>query len=98
PGVAGVAVDSSGNVYVIDSGYSRVEKFTSDGKYLTQWGSYGYGPGQFYKPYGVAVDSSGNVYITETGNSRVDKFTSDGKYITQWGSGGYGPGQFWSPT
>src|SRR5208282_3664454 len=66
----GVAVDSSGNVYVVDYGNNRVEKFTSSGTFVTQWGSYGSensGPGQFNLPSGVAVDSSGNVYVTDSG-------------------------------
>ena len=97
----GVAVDSSGNVYVVDYGNNRVEKFTSSGTFVTQWGSYGSensGPGQFNLPSGVGVDSSGNVYITDTGNNRVEKFTSSGTFITQWGSGGSNAGQFYGPS
>jgi DNA-binding beta-propeller fold protein YncE len=83
----GVAVDSSGNVYVADYGNDRVEKFTSSGTFVTQWGSVGSGPGQFVVPVGVAVDSSGNVYVADTGNNRVQKFTGSGSFITQWGLG-----------
>ena len=81
----GVAVDSSGNVYVADYGNDRVEKFTSSGTFVTQWGSVGSGPGQFVVPVGVAVDSSGNVYVADTGNNRVQKFTGSGSFITQCG-------------
>ncbi len=94
----GVAVDSSGNLYVADFGNSRVEKFTSTGTYVTQWGSYGFGPGQFDTPRGVAVDSSGNVYVTDYGGRGVEKFTSTGTYITQWGSYGSSNGQFKGPS
>ena len=89
-----VAVDSSGNVYVADTGNDRVEKFTSTGTFISQWGTSGTGPGQFNKPWGVAVDSSGNVYVTDTGNSRVEKFTGSGLFVSQWGTRGGGPGQF----
>ena len=34
---ASVAVDASGNVYVSDQVNHRVQKFTSDGTFLTQW-------------------------------------------------------------
>ena len=98
----GVAVDSSGNVYVTDtygpkSSNSRIVKFTSSGAYITQWGSTGSGPGQFNGPAGVAVDSAGNVYVADRWNSRVEKFTSNGTYITQWGSYGNGNGRFLNP-
>jgi hypothetical protein len=69
-----VAVDGSGNVYVADTYNNRVQKFSSTGSYLTQWGSYGSGNGQLYYPYGVAVDGSGNVYVVDTYNHRVQRF------------------------
>jgi len=92
-----VAVDSSGNVYVVDSNNHRVQKFTSGGTYVTQWGNYGAANGQFAYPYGVAVDSSNNVYVTDYDNHRVQKFDSNGVYLGQWGSNGTGAGQFSNP-
>lgn len=83
-----VALDGSGNVYVVDYGNNRIQKFTGSGTYLTQWGTHGSGNGQFIDPFGVAVDGSGNVYVADTGNSRIQKFTSSGDYLTQWGTYG----------
>jgi DNA-binding beta-propeller fold protein YncE len=82
----GVASDSLGNVYVIDSGDSRVQKFDPSGDFVTQWGSYGSGPGQFESPSAIIADSSGNIYTLEamSGQQRVQKFSSAGAYITQW--------------
>ena len=40
---AGVAVDSSGNVYVADNGNYRIQKFNSNGTFITKWGSSGDG-------------------------------------------------------
>ncbi len=71
---AGVAVDSSGNVYVADTGNHRIQKFTSDGHFVTKCGVEGSGDGQFRNPADVAVDSSGNVYVADTGNHRIQKF------------------------
>jgi DNA-binding beta-propeller fold protein YncE len=66
--------------------------------YITQWGSYGSGNGQFNAPLGVAVDSSGNVYVADWGaNNRVQKFTGNGVFITSWGGSGSGNGQFSNP-
>ncbi len=90
-------MDSAGNVYVADTWNDRIQKFTADGQYLTQWGSYGSGPEQFNLPRAVAVDSAGNVYVADSRNSRIQKFTADGQYLTQWGSEGSGPGEFDSP-
>src|ERR671939_297509 len=58
----GIDIDSSGNIYISDSN-NFVEKFDSNGKFITKWGSNGTANGQFHDPHGVAVDSSSNVYI-----------------------------------
>ncbi|MGD0177219.1 MAG: hypothetical protein ABSC50_10385 [Candidatus Bathyarchaeia archaeon] len=96
-GPEGVAVDSSGNVYVTDTGNNRVEEFTGTGTFITAWGSLGSGNGQFNFPLGVAVDSGGNVYVADDFNSRVEKFTGTGTFVMKWGSVGSGNGQFNAP-
>ena len=40
-------MDAAGDVYVCDSNNHRIQKFTGSGTYLTQWGSFGTGNGQF---------------------------------------------------
>jgi DNA-binding beta-propeller fold protein YncE len=37
----GVAVDSKGNVFVSDRDHANIQKFTSDGKFMTKWGGEG---------------------------------------------------------
>jgi hypothetical protein len=93
----GIAIDSADNVYLSDMGNFRVQKFDSNGNFITKWGSLGAGDGQFNSTPDLAVDSSDNVYVVERLNSRVQKFDSDGNFITKWGSEGYGDGQFWLP-
>lgn len=88
------AIDSSGNVYVVDVDNNRVTKFTSAGTYITKWGSFGSGNSQFYSPQGIAIDNSDNVYVVDTFNYRIQKFDSNGNYLTQWGSFGSADGQF----
>jgi DNA-binding beta-propeller fold protein YncE len=77
----GIAVDSSGYVYVADYLNHRVQKFTADGEFVTKWGTEGLGDGQLYLPKGIAVDKRGVVYVAEYGNRRVQKFTSDGGFL-----------------
>jgi len=96
----GVAVDSSGNVYVADSNNHRIRKITPEGVVTTFAGSTeGFADGtgntaQFYYPAGVAVDSSGNVYVTDNGNHRIRKITSAGvvSIIAGDGTPGYANG------
>jgi sugar lactone lactonase YvrE len=71
----GVAIDSSGNIYVADSGNNRIQKFDSNGNFITKWGSYSYWEdGKFQWPKDVSVDSSLNVYVSDTDNNRIQKF------------------------
>ena len=96
-----LALDSYGNLYVSDIANHRIQKFTSNGTYITQWGNTGTGPGQFGSgdpEIYMAIDSSDNVYVVDIGNYRVQKFNSNGTYISEWGSYGAGPGQFFGPT
>src|SRR5829696_1652666 len=86
----GVALDSSDNVYIgeatagggelIHAGNNRIQKFDSEGTFITKWGQLGEGDGEFLGPIGVALDSSNNVYVTDQGNHRVQKF---GKGVTR---------------
>jgi tripartite motif-containing protein 71 len=43
----GNEIDPQGNVYITDQGNSRVQKFTSNGTFITKWGSEGSGNAQF---------------------------------------------------
>ena len=73
-------------MYVVDTLNNRIQKFNSNGTFITKWGSKGTADGQFNFPDGIAVDSSGNVYVADDGNNRIQKFDSNGTFITKWGS------------
>ena len=88
----GIAVDGSGNVYVINYYNSHVEKFSSSGVYLGQVDS-----GQLSFPFGIAVDGSGNVYVVDYNNNRVVKFLTDSTVQT-WGVYGTGNSEFRYPS
>jgi tripartite motif-containing protein 71 len=93
----GIAVDSSGNIYVADSGNERVEVFDKNGVYQSQFGTRGSGNGQFQYPSSIAFGAGGKIYVTDTGNNRVQVFDSNGTYVSQFGTYGQGNGQFFAP-
>ncbi len=67
--IQGIAVDSQGSVYVADQQNNRIQKFTADGTYLTQWYS--------DRPLDVAVNASDVVFVTSLDHS-IRKFDTNG--------------------
>jgi hypothetical protein len=87
----GMAVDSSGNIYITDLYLKNVQKFSSSGTYLSSLsGSFGY-------PQGIAIDSSGYIYVVDTTNNCVEIYTSEDTYVSSFGGYGSGNGQFNEP-
>jgi sugar lactone lactonase YvrE len=86
----GIAVDSSGNLYVADNGSSLIRKIVHQG---TNWvvttiaGSFGGNmdgtntDAQFNAPSGITMDASGNLYVADSGNNVIRKMTPVG---TNW--------------
>jgi NHL repeat len=94
---SGVAVSSTGDVYVADTGNNRVEWFNAAGQYLGEFNGSGSlaneggkkAPKDLSKPEGIAVDddptspSVGDVYVVDTSQGVVDKFGATGEFLLQ---------------
>jgi DNA-binding beta-propeller fold protein YncE len=80
-----IALGSTGLVYVSDSGNARVQVFTSTGRYVRQFGSFGSGNGQFLRPFDLVVDDRGNVYVADDDRQTLAKFGPSGKPVWQVG-------------
>jgi len=74
-----IAMDAAGDLYVLDTGNHRIQKFGPDGKYLATYGRQGQGPGEFYYPAWLAIDAKGFIYVTDPNNQRIQVLTPDGK-------------------
>jgi DNA-binding beta-propeller fold protein YncE len=70
-----VAVDQNGNVYITDTGNKRIVIFDEDGNYINQFGTQGFGLGEFDEPVGLTIDRVGRrLYLADTWNQRVQVF------------------------
>lgn len=85
--LGGVAVDGNGDVYTVEAGINRIQKFTNNGAFILQWGSAGTADGQFDGyARAIAVDpSDGTVYVVD--NTRIQKFTNTGGFLLKFGIG-----------
>lgn len=80
-----IAVSEDGSFYVSDGyGNSRIVKFSKEGKYLFEWGTFGDDQGQFNTPHGIDLDTKGNVYVADRENNRIQKFDPKGNFIAVW--------------
>lgn len=96
---SGVAMDTTGNLFVADCLSHTIRKLTPDGA-VTTWAGLaasasnggsndgGVGVARFNLPRGVAVDGAGNVYVADTGNSTIRKITPAREITTLAGLAG----------
>lgn len=74
-----LALDASGNLYVLDTGNHRVQKFGPGGKFLASFGRQGQGPGDFYYPESFGIDGRGTLFVADTNNQRIQVMAADSK-------------------
>jgi DNA-binding beta-propeller fold protein YncE len=83
-----VAVAANGDVFIADghgnTGNNRVVKFTTDGRYLMEWGQTGYAPGEFRALHAIAIDDDGRVLVGDRSNNRIQIFDQQGSHLTTW--------------
>lgn len=92
-----IALAANGDLFVVDKGNNRIERFNQEGKYLSKFGTAGSGNGQFKRPCSIAIDASGSIYVADTENNRIQKFTEAGAFVKAIGIAGTGNGQFAEP-
>jgi len=100
--IPALSINSKGNVGigVIDSKYNFYVTgnagFSSTGNvdFISKFGSYGSGDGQFDFSHGITFNSNGDIYIADSHNNRIQTFDSTGMFLSKFGSYGSGDGQF----
>ncbi len=79
----GVAVDSSGDVFVADTDNNEIREIHASSGQVTTVVSAAAG---LFNPYGIAVDAAGTLYVADTGNNEIRKISTNGTVTTLAGS------------
>lgn len=76
-----IVLDASGNIFVLDSGNQRIQKFSPQGRHLATIGRKGQGPGEFESPASLDIDAQGNLYVLDDGRNRIEVFSAAGRPV-----------------
>lgn len=83
-----VVVSPSGDIFVADghgdNTNNRIVRFAPDGSYRGEWGSTGYGPGEFRTPHAIAMDLAGRIFVADRSNNRIQLFDQGGSHLATW--------------
>lgn len=71
---SGLALDKTGHLLACSFSNHKVQVFTLDGKFVTQFGELGKEMGQMDSPCAVSVLKSGHIVVCEQGNFRLQIF------------------------
>jgi sugar lactone lactonase YvrE len=76
-----IAFDAAGNLYVVDTGNHRIQKFAPDRSFLLAWGEEGDGDGQFLTALSIAIGPDDSVYVSDADRRDVQKFDANGRFL-----------------
>ncbi len=83
-----IAIDLDGNVFVSDTGNTRVMRFDRRDNFVMQIGALGREMGNFVRPKGIAVDREGRLYVADAAFENVQIFDDEGKLLLFFGTPG----------
>jgi len=90
----GISKDNLGNIYIASRDSESVQKYTSEGKYITAWGGYGKTSAKFSGIYDIASGWDNQLFISDNNTNLIQKFDQNGNFILQWGGKGTIDGKF----
>jgi tripartite motif-containing protein 71 len=82
-----IAVDTEGNLYIVEIANGRVQKFDPSGKFLTKWGVLWTGSREGDGIFrggarSIAIDKKGYIYVLDYNS--VQKFTAGSEFLVRW--------------
>jgi hypothetical protein len=75
-----IAVDSEENIFALDGGDCKIQKFDKDGNHLQTIGRKGQGPGEFEQSIKIHLDSEDMIYVYDSMWRKILIFEKDGRF------------------
>ena len=94
----GIALTSGGNIWVADTGNSRIQKFGPTGNMLNNNSGLGSEPGKLKEPVAITVAPDGSIWVADSGNDRIEQWNSSLTFVRAVGKLGSGGGEFSYPS
>jgi hypothetical protein len=79
---ASFAVGNNNQIYILDTGNSRIQCFSKEGSFLFGFGRRGQGPGELSNDAGkIKILSDGNIYVIDNLQRRINVYNQEGKFL-----------------
>lgn len=75
-----LAVNSNGDVFILDAGSCQVYAFTNDNRFWVSFGREGTGPAKFIEPVAIDIDDEDRIYVLDQLTKNVHVFGKDFRY------------------
>lgn len=79
----GIAFDSSGKLFIVDTFNNRIQKYETNVTLITQFGIAGTGDGEFDSAHDLAINASDNIFVSDTNNHRVQVFAPNNPPVAE---------------
>jgi phospholipase C len=88
----GIAVSSSGDVYVTQRDYGLVSEYDAAGDFITEFGLHSSASENLEFPEGIAIDQTGHIWVADSGKNRLTEYGPQTKPVGEVvGFGGVAP-------
>jgi len=96
----GVAVNSTGNIFVADTQNSRGQIFNADGSFNSTFAFPGNNEADasLNQPFGIFINSTNFVYVADTFTNVVKVYDPNGSYLKTIGTAGTGVDEYYYPS
>ncbi len=80
----GMAIGADGDIYLANTGGSRIVRLDPNGQPKASYGTKGNGRGELIEPTGVGVTASGDVLALDATQGKIVRYTASGAVANEW--------------